>query len=403
MTQGLEQLLPEAALAKLTDMTSDMSPISIAEFQQRLEKAQTMMKQQGADAMYLHAGNNLYYFTGLQWQPSERMVAAIIPAEGPICYVAPQFEIDTIKDYWQLPSEMRTWEEHESPYALVLQILSEQGKTNPTLLIDEYTPYFIVANLGQANPDLTLKSAQSVTQGCRQCKSPAELALIQRAHEMTMKVLQATASILRPGISTIEVTDFIDKAHRKVGATSGSFFAIALFGVATSFPHGVKNAQILKPNDWVLLDTGCQLFGYLSDITRSFCFGTPTDRQREVWAAEKAAQIAAFEAAKIGSPCELPDMAARKSLAAAGFGPDYKLPGLPHRTGHGCGLNIHEGPFLVRGDKTPLEVGMVLSNEPMLVLPGEFGCRLEDHFFMTENGPQWLTQPAESIEKPISV
>jgi Xaa-Pro dipeptidase len=220
---------------------------------------------------------------------------------------------------------------------------------------------------------------------------------------MTLEVHRAAASMLKPGIVTTEVVEFIDEAHRKVGAPAGSFFCIVLFGVATSFPHGVKDPQTLKENDWVLIDTGCLLDGYNSDITRSFAFGDPTERHREIWNVEKAAQIAAFDAAKLGDACEVCDQAARDVISAAGYGPDYQLPGLPHRTGHGCGLNIHEGPYLVRGETTLLEPGMVFSNEPMMVMPGEFGVRLEDHFYMADDGPVWFTQPSHSIDDPFGL
>ena len=218
---------------------------------------------------------------------------------------------------------------------------------------------------------------------------------------MTLQVLGAAASILTPGITTTEVVEFIDEAHRVVGAPAGSFFCIVLFGVATSFPHGVKEPQRLVQGDWVLMDTGCVLHEYISDITRSFCFGEPTDEHRTAWIAEKQAQLAAFTAAELGAPCESPDAAARESLVQSGFRPNYELPGLPHRTGHGCGLDIHEGPNLVRGELSPLKPGMVFSDEPMLVLPGKFGVRLEDHFHMTTEGPKWFTTPSASIDNPF--
>ena len=207
--------------------------------------------------------------------------------------------------------------------------------------------------------------------------------------------------MLHEGVTTGQVVDFIDRAHQKVGADAGSYFCIVLFDVATSFPHGVKEPQTLKNNDWVLIDTGCWLDGYNSDITRSFCFGKPTQAHRVAWEAEKAAQIAAFDAAVPGQACQECDAAARASLQAAGYGPDYQLPGLPHRTGHGCGLDIHEGPNLVRGEMTPLESGMVFSSEPMLVIPDQFGVRLEDHFYMTDSGARWFTAPSHSIDDPF--
>jgi Xaa-Pro dipeptidase len=240
-----------------------------------------------------------------------------------------------------------------------------------------------------------------LTQSLRSRKSAAELSIIKRAHEMTLEVIRSAASILHHGITTTEVTKFIDDAHRRVGAEGGSFFCIVLFGAATSFPHGVKDAQTLGDCDWVLIDTGFLLHGYNSDITRSFCFGNATDEQQAAWNVEKAAQLAGFDAAILGAPCEVCDAAARSSLEAAGYGPDYQLPGLPHRTGHGCGLDIHERPNLVRGEKTKLDTGMVFSCEPMLVIPDRFGVRLEDHFYMTKTGPAWFTEPCKSVDDPF--
>jgi Xaa-Pro dipeptidase len=231
-------------------------------------------------------------------------------------------------------------------------------------------------------------------------KSDAEIALIQCAMDMTMAVHRAAASILHEGITTAEVEAFIQLAHRKVGA-SGSYFCIVLFGEATSYPHGVNYVQTLKRGDTVLIDTGCKVHNYISDITRTYVFGEASERQQFVWNAEKQAQQAAFDAAQPGVPCEEVDKAARRSLEANGFGPGYKLPGLPHRTGHGIGLDIHEGPYLVGGERRPLAPGMCFSNEPMICVPGEFGVRLEDHFYMTASGPKWFTRPAKSLEQPF--
>ena len=402
-TVGVGGKTTEQAMGELSDMTNGVPRIAVEEFTQRLQRLQQSMKEQNVGAVYLHAGTNLYYFTGLKWSASERMVAAIVPAEGEIVYIAPKFELDTLRDYWKLSAEIVAWEEHECPYALLGKTLKSMGAAEKELLLDESTPFFTVHGIQSANPTLKLGHAQPLTQALRSRKSQAEIDLIRRAHEMTLSVHAAAASILKPGITTSEVVEFIDKAHRKVGAPAGSYFCIVLFDVGTSFPHGVKDSQTLRENDWVLIDTGCLLDGYNSDITRSFCFGEPTDAHRVAWDAEKAAQIAAFDAAKIGAPCEVCDNAARASLEGAGYGPDYDLPGLPHRTGHGCGLDIHEGPNLVRGEKTPLDVGMVFSSEPMLVIPDQFGVRLEDHFFMTESGPEWFTQPSHTIEDPFGI
>ena len=401
MTIGVGTCDRQTAIDSLSNMTENVQPISDEEFQGRLEKLQAQLREAGATAVYLHAGTNLYYFTGLRWSPSERMVAAIVPAEGEICYVAPRFELDTLRDYWKMPATIHAWEEHESPYALVGKVMASLGGKD--LLIDEVTPYFIVNGIQSANPEMRLGHAQPLTQAQRSRKSAAEIAIIKRAHEMTLAVHQAAASMLRPGITTGEVVEFIDQAHQIVGAPAGSYFCIALFGVATSFPHGVKDPQTLKEDDWVLLDTGCLVEGYNSDITRSFAFGNHTDRQKEIWEIERAAQLAAFDAAKIGAPCEASDEAARVVISAAGYGPDYELPGLPHRTGHGCGLDIHEGPNLVRGEQTLMEEGMVFSNEPMMVVPDEFGVRLEDHFWISAEGPRWFTQPSKTIENPFDL
>ncbi len=219
---------------------------------------------------------------------------------------------------------------------------------------------------------------------------------------MTLEVQKAAASILREGISTTEVAEFIHQAHRKVGAP-GSTFCIVLFGAASAFPHGVKHAQVLKDGDMVLIDTGCQVHGYQSDITRSYVFGTPSARQREFWGWSATPNWRPSRPRVWSQPCEAVDAAARRSLEANGLGPDYRLPGLPHRTGHGIGMDVHEGPYLVRGDRTPLDVGMCFSNEPMICVPGEFGIRLEDHFYMTKEGPRWFTQPSPSIDDPFGL
>jgi Xaa-Pro dipeptidase len=191
-------------------------------------------------------------------------------------------------------------------------------------------------------------------------------------------------------------------AHRACGADNGSTFCAVQFGVASAYPHGVPGEQSLADGDLLLIDTGCQIDGYHSDITRTYVFGAPSAEHRRIWAIEHEAQAAAFAAVKPGVPCEAIDQVAREVLQRHGLGPDYALPGLPHRTGHGIGLSIHEGPYLVRGDTTPLAVGMCFSNEPMIVLPDQFGVRLEDHFHVTPNGAAWFTTPSAAIDRPFS-
>jgi Xaa-Pro dipeptidase len=399
MTQGIGGSNVANELAQLQDMSAGPVPIADSEFAARLARAQALMQAKGLDAVYLNAGTNLYYFTGTRWSASERLVGALVPASGDPVYIAPAFELGTLQGFLRVPGEVQCWEEHENPYQLCASLLAGLGSRN--IGIDESTPFFIADGLRQAIPACSFHSATPVTAGCRMHKSAAELALMQRAKDMTLQVHKAAARILRPGISTTEVSAFIDAAHRKVGAPAGSYFCIVLFGPDSAFPHGVAQPKTLDEGDMVLIDTGCQLHGYISDITRSYVFGEPTAQQREIWDLEKAAQQAAFAAAQIGVACGRVDDAARAVLAAAGLGPDYALPGLPHRTGHGIGLDIHEWPYLVRGNDTPLALGMCFSNEPMICVPGAFGVRHEDHFYMTEKGPHWFTQPAHSVDDPF--
>ena len=397
----------DEALDALSDMTGAMVAIGKDEHLQRIARAQAFMRDSGIAAVYLNAGTNMSYFTGTKWYASERMVGAILPASGALEYIAPAFEESTVKDFMLVEGKVNCWEEHESPYQLFIEVLGKMGiapnaSAPPRIGICESAAFFIADGIRPLADGYALENAKSVTAHCRSRKSPAEIALMQRVKDMTLEVHKAAASILYEGITTVEVADFIARAHRKVGAP-GSYFCIVLFGEATAYPHGVSYVQTLKQGDVVLIDTGCQVKGYISDITRTYVFGQITERQRFVWNAEKAAQQAAFDAAQLGVPCREVDAAARASLEANGFGPGYKLPGLPHRTGHGIGMDIHEWPYLVGSDSTPLDVGMCFSNEPMICIPGEFGVRHEDHFYMTENGPKWFTEPAHTIEDPFGL
>lgn len=401
MTIGVGGSDAQTELARLGDMTQGIEAISDQEFKDRISKATALMKQNSIDAVYLNAGTNLYYFTGTRWGASERMVGAILTANGELRYIAPHFEIDTLNGYMKIKGRIYGWHEHESPYALFGKILDDSGLSEGTIGLDESCSFFISDGLNQAYPNYRYVNAKPITAGCRMCKSTAELALLQRAKDMTLEVHKAAARILKDGISTQQVAAFIDAAHRKVGAPNGSYFCIVLFGEDTAYPHGVSNPKALDANDMVLIDTGCQLHGYNSDITRSYVFGEPSERDREVWDQEKASQAAGFAAAQLGRPCGTVDDAARGYLVEQGYGPGYQTPGLSHRTGHGIGLDIHEWPYLVSSDKTPLDVGMCFSNEPMISIPGEFGIRLEDHFYMTESGPKWFTEPSHSIDDPF--
>lgn len=407
MTIGVGGSTPQEALARLHNMTDGLEPIAHAEYWARIGRAQVRMRELGIDAILLSAGSNLEYFTGVRWNPSERLVGALLPANGALEYIAPVFEEGTIRDFMVVQGAVNGWQEHESPYRLVFDCLLRMGirpnvHARPRIGVCPALPFFMFDGLRQLDPGYAFVDAASVSGYCRQRKSSSEIALMQRAKLMTLEVQKAAASILREGISTQEVVEFIQRAHRAVGAT-GSVFCIVLFGEASAFPHGVSYTQRLKRGDMVLIDTGCRVHSYLSDITRSYVFGEPSEHQRAIWGFEREAQLAAFAAAQLGAPCEQVDEAARSSLEACGLGPDYQLPGLPHRTGHGIGLDIHEGPYLVRGDHTPLDVGMCFSNEPMICVPGEFGVRLEDHFYMSERGPCWFTEPSPSIDDPFGL
>ena len=402
MNNGIGGSTTQEALARLSTMTAGFNAPSPQEYSQRIKRAIELMKENDIDAVYLNAGTNMTYFTGTPWYASERLVGALLTSNGELTYIAPWFEESTLTEFMTIKAPVATWHEHESPYNVVVELAKNNGVKR--IAIDESTAFFIVDGIKQTAHDygyaLTLVNSKAITAGCRMQKSTAELRLMQRAKDMTMEVHKAVASILTPGITTTQVSEFINLAHQAVGA-KGSSFCIVLFGEATAYPHGVKEPQTLKYGDMVLIDTGCLLHGYNSDITRSYVFGEATEKQRTAWQHEKDAQIAGFNAAKIGVACEEVDIAARDYLTQQGYGPDYNVPGLPHRTGHGCGLDIHEWPYLVRGDKTLLAPGMCFSNEPMICIYGEFGVRLEDHFYMTSSGPKWFTEPAHAIDDPF--
>jgi Xaa-Pro dipeptidase len=401
MTIGVGGSTASIELDKIQNMTTNVQPIAIAEYQLRLKKAVLLMKEQNCKVLYLHAGTNLYYYTGTKWNPSERMVGALLFEDESIEYIVPKFEEGTFKTFMQVEGHLNFWEEHENPCLLFGAILQKKNVSNGTIALDESASYFQVDSIIKANPDYNFINAQPITAGCRMHKSAAEIAIIQQAKDITMVVQKATARILYPGIEAATVVDFVNKAHIKAGITSGSYFCIVLFGEDSQYPHGVTAPQNLKDNDIVLIDTGCRLEGYLSDITRTYVYGTPTEAHIKIWNLEKATQKAAFDAAQIGATCGAVDDAARKVLAQAGLSGDYQIPGLPHRVGHGTGLDIHEYPYLVRGNQTLLQEGMVVSNEPMICIPGQFGIRHEDHFYMTASGPKWFTTPMESIDNPF--
>ncbi|HTD28400.1 MAG TPA: Xaa-Pro peptidase family protein [Xanthomonadaceae bacterium] len=375
-------------------------PICSDEYQQRLQRARGLMREFDIDALLITAGASLRYFSGIAWGASERLVGLLLTAHGEPILICPAFETGSLHHALQIVADIRTWEEDESPHALVVNALRERHANN--LALDPAAAFTVAVRLRHALGEHQLTDASPIIDGCRMCKSAAELALMQQATAMTLHVQRLAAGVLREGISNRELVRFIDEAHHALGADNGSTFCIVQFGQATAFPHGIPREQRLAPNELVLIDTGCTVEGYNSDITRSYVFGRPTVEQARIWSLEQSAQRAAFDAVRPGVSCETVDAAARMIVERAGLGPGYRLPGIPHRTGHGCGLSIHETPYLVRGDITELAPGMCCSNEPMIVVPDRFGIRLEDHFHVTADGAAWFTEPSPAIDQPFA-
>jgi len=388
------------ARASLTPWSTPAPAISADEYQQRLDQARRQMREQGVDALLVTAGTSLRYFSGVPWGASERLVGLLVTQRGTPIVVCPAFEVGSLERVLLIPAEVRLWEEHEDPQRLVAEALRERGAGS--LALDPAAPYLVAERLRAALGGKPLTEATAIIDGCRICKSPSELALMKQATAMTLQVHRLAAGLMREGISRGELVRFIDEAHRAMGADNGSTFCIVQFGQATAYPHGVPGEQYLQSGELVLIDTGCTVQGYHSDITRTYIFGHPSTDHVRIWELEQAAQQAAFDAVRPGVTCEAVDEAARKVVEKAGLGPDYRLPGIPHRTGHGCGMNIHETPYLVRGNQTRLEPGMCASNEPMIVVPDRFGVRLEDHFYVTEDGAAWFTPPSPAIDQPFA-
>lgn len=372
--------------------------IGSAEYAARVRALQARMRAAEIGAVWLDASSSLNYFLGHSLGLSERIHGALIPAKGAPVHISPTFEEPKLRALLREDGHVATWQEDEDPYALIAAEVARIAGEGAVLALDPATPWLLAAPL-QAAMAGRITAAKPLISALRQIKSAAEIAIIQTAMEASYQVQKAVWQNLRAGVSTTETCAFISAAHKALGVKP--LFAAAQFGAATAYPHGVPEPQILTEGDMVLIDMGGVLHGYCSDITRSYVFGTPSARQRELWHHEHTAHAAAFAAARIGAPCEAVDLAARDSLTAAGFGPGYAVPGLPHRTGHGLGMDIHEDPFIVRGNRTPLAPGMCFSIEPMLCLYGECGIRLEDIAWMAEDGPRWFCPPSVSLDRPF--
>ncbi|MFP5039561.1 M24 family metallopeptidase [Parasediminibacterium sp. JCM 36343] len=381
-------------------ITDDAVPISVNERKNRIAKAQRLLLEQKMEALVLDSGTSMVYFTGIHWGESERAMVAIIPARGDIQYVCPAFEEARFRQQISIGKDVYTWQEDESPYRVVAKIFKTLAIVVGTIGIEEKVRFFVMDGIRKEAPQLTYTSGDPVTIPCRMIKSAAEIKLMQKANDITLAAIKRSAENLKEGMSQSDLSIMIMDAQNELGGKAD--FALCLFGKASAFPHGLKQPQTLKKGDIVLMDCGCLVEGYNSDITRTIVFGAPpTKSQQEIWNLEKKAQAAGFAAAKIGLPCEAVDAAARAVITNAGFGPGYALPGLPHRTGHGIGMDGHEWGNMVKGNKQLIELGMCFSIEPTIAIVGEFGVRFEDCAYMTEDGPRWFSQPSKSMQEPF--
>lgn len=385
-------------IQRLRRMTAGIVPISDDERKARIAKAQRLMAERKIDAIYIEPGSSMFYFTGMRWSTSERMFALVIPQRGELAWVCPKFEEERARELIRFGKDVRTWEEDQSPYRRVAEVLRDRGIRTGRIGIEERVRFFLLDGIRQEAPRLEFVSATPITAGCRMFKSPAEIALMQKANDLTIVAYRATWATMRDGMPQGEFSGNCATAFRNLGVQGGVFCS---FGKYTAFPHGSSTPQTLEEGDVVLMDGGCSVEGYQSDITRTFVFGKPTQRQRDIWNLERKSQDAGFAAASVGASCEAVDAAARRVITDAGFGPDYKVPGLPHRTGHGIGLDGHEWTNFVRGNKTPIQPGMCFSDEPTVVIYGEFGIRLEDCLYITPDGPKFFTNQSPSIDKPF--
>ena len=389
------------SIAALTSRRSEAVPITNRERGERVQRAQELMQQQKMGALLLAGGTSLVYFTGLRWGNSERMMAYVIPARGAAFIVCPYFEEERVRErLTTVPGgdniHVYTWLENESPYLLVGKGLMDAGLRTGALGIEEKTPYVFAEGIAKACPGWHLVDGTPVTAGCRMIKSPAELALMQVANNATLAVYEAAWKAGHPGMATSEFSALVGAAYERVGFPG---YASCETGIYSALPHGSITPQVIRENDIVLIDDGCTVEGYQSDISRTFVYGTPTDKMKRVFDIVKRAQTAAFEAAQSGHECQSVDAAARKVITDAGYGPDYKT--FTHRLGHGIGMDGHEWTYLVRGNTTPIQTNMTFSDEPGIYLHGEFGVRLEDDMIVTPNGGKLFTPQSKSLTEPF--
>ncbi len=384
---------------ELSDITGDVAPISPAERAARVTNAQRLMKEHAIDALLIEPGSSMTYFSGLRWWRSERLTGLVIPREGRPAVVTPYFEEPSVQESLEIDAEVRTWHEDESPYKRVAEILKDRGLKRGRLGIEESVRYFVANGVAEAAPDTQQVPADPVVLGCRMFKDAHEIALMKKANEVTLTAYAHVYQSLQTGMSPDDVKALMRDAQ---GALGGSgIWGMALFGKASAYPHGTSMRQEIEEGQIVLMDCGCSVHDYRSDISRTFVFGEANEEQRTVWDTVRKGQQIAFETAKVGTPAGKVDNAVRQYYESMGYGPGYATPGLSHRTGHGIGMDVHESINFVNGETTPLAPGMCLSNEPGLYNFDTFGVRIEDCLYMTDDGAQWFTVPPDTIDAPI--
>ena len=385
--------------APLKSLTGDAKPISVEERHARIAKAQSLMAQRKVAALLVESGSSLEYFTGIRWRRSERTTLAIIPSSGEVLVVTPAFEEPSVRETLQVGGDVRPWDEHENPFEKVVQGFKDRGINSGVLAAESTMRFFIIAGIRQASSAYEIIPADPIVRACRLIKSPAELALLQLANDVTIEALRQVHAQVALGMSGTDIGALMDHATISLGGSPE--FSLVLLNEASAYPHGSVKPQKIREGSVILMDCGCAVHGYESDISRTWVFGQPNARQRKVWDTVKRGQEIALETAKIDVPVGAIDDAVRQYYESQGWGPGYRLPGLSHRTGHGIGLDGHEPPYLVHGDTTPLQAGMCFSDEPGLYTPGEFGIRLEDCWYMTAAGPKLFTALAKSLDQPI--
>jgi len=400
MLAGQSAQAAPAGAGGLASMTAGAKPISVEERLARIAKLQRLMVDEKIGALILESGSSLDYFTGVQWRRSERATAAVIPARGDVVVVTPAFEEPSIRETLAVGGDVRPWNEHENPFARLVGALVDRGVISGPIAFESTTRLFIVDGVREASAGAyRVVSGDALVKAVRLIKSPAELALMQTANDVTLAALRHVHGNVRPGMRPDEIGAMTNAATVALGGVPE--FALVLLNEASAYPHGSNQPQTLREGSVILMDVGCNVHGYQSDISRTWVMGQPTVKQRKVWDTVKRGQELALTTAKLGAPVGAIDDAVRAYYEKEGWGPGYHLPGLPHRTGHGIGLDGHEPPYLVHGDATPLAPGMCFSDEPGIYIPGEFGIRLEDCWHMTETGPKLFTALARSIEDPI--